>query len=85
VCTTTPGLFFIFIFFTKISLSCEQSHIRLSSKTGVDRGLGYENLNTKCKKVIRPLKVQAVPIDDWIRDMTNVGSNMCHANIVGQV
>lgn len=25
-----------------------------------------------------------MPIDDWIRDMTNIGSNVYHANIIGQ-
>lgn len=45
-------LFMYLFIFTKISLSCEQSHISLLSKTGVDRGLGYENSNTKLKKLL---------------------------------
>lgn len=36
-------------------------------------------------KVIRALKTQAVPTDEWIRDMTNNGLNMYHANILDQV
>ena len=44
--------------------------------------LAYENLNTKCKKVIKPLKSQVVPMDEWIWDMTDIGSNVYHANII---
>jgi hypothetical protein len=44
--------------------------------------LAYENLNTKCKKVIKPLKSQVVPMDEWIWDTTDIGSNVYHANII---
>lgn len=33
----------------------------------------FENVNTERKRVIRPLKVRTVPIDQRIGDMTNVG------------
>lgn len=33
-----------------------------------------------CKKVIRPVSV----LDEWMRDMTDIGSNVHHANILGQ-
>jgi hypothetical protein len=44
--------------------------------------LAYENSNTKYKKVIRSLKVRAVPIDKCIRDTPGVGSNVYHTNQV---
>lgn len=36
------------------------------------------------KKGIEPLKVWAAPINDWIRDMANIGSSVKHANKIGQ-
>jgi hypothetical protein len=35
-------------------------------------------------KFIKPLKAQAAPIDEWIRDVTDIGSNVYHANMVKQ-
>lgn len=46
--------------------------------------LVYENVNTEYKKVIRPLKAMAVPMDKGDRDMTDNGYNMYYANILGQ-
>lgn len=40
--------------------------------------------NIKKKKVIRPLKVWAAPLDDWLRDVSNTDSNVKHANKIGQ-
>lgn len=34
------------------------------------------------KIVIRPLMVQAVPTDEWIRDTTNIQPHKYHANII---
>ena len=34
------------------------------------------------KKVIRIVMVQTVFMDEWIRDMTNTGYNVYHANII---
>lgn len=36
--------------------------------------LAFENANTDCKKAIGPLKAQAAPMGEWIRDMTDTGS-----------
>jgi hypothetical protein len=44
--------------------------------------LVFENLNTECKKVTRPLKAQAVPMNEWVRDMTNISSNVYHVNTI---
>lgn len=33
----------------------------------------FENVNTECKRVIRQLKARAVPIDQRVGDMTDVG------------
>lgn len=45
--------------------------------------LAFENMNTDDKKVIGPLKVQAVLRDEWIKNMIDTGSNIYHANIIG--
>ena len=47
--------------------------------------LAFENANTKCEKVIRPLKAQAWPMDDWIRDITNTSCNVYPANIIDKL
>lgn len=41
--------------------------------------LSFENANTKCEGVIRPLKAWAVSMD-----ALDIGSNKYHANISGQ-
>lgn len=71
-----------FFFLTKISFSCKQSCIRPWHKDGrqvLVETLVFGNSNG-CKKVIRPVSV----LDEWMRDMTDIGSNVHHANILGQ-
>jgi hypothetical protein len=46
--------------------------------------LVYDNANTKYKNVIRLLKAQVMPMDEWIRDKTNISSNVYCANIIDQ-
>lgn len=46
--------------------------------------LVVEKLKTECKKVIRLLKAQTLSMAEWIKDMTNIGSNVYHANITGK-
>lgn len=40
--------------------------------------LVYEHSDIEWKKVIKPLKVWAVPMDKWIRNITDIGSNVYH-------
>ena len=42
----------------------------------------FENVNVK--KDVKPLKVWAMPMDKWIRDMTNIDCNVYHTNIIVQ-
>ena len=35
-------------------------------------------------RVIRPLKAWAEAVDEWMRDMTDIGSHEHHATIIGQ-
>jgi hypothetical protein len=37
--------------------------------------LAIENANTECKRVIRPLKARTVSMDEWIKDITDIGSH----------
>ena len=34
--------------------------------------LAFENANTQCKRILRPLKARSAPIEDWIRETINV-------------
>ena len=45
--------------------------------------LVFESANAECKNV-RTLVIQAVFIDVWTRDMTNIGYDVFRANIMGQ-
>lgn len=47
--------------------------------------LEYENVNTECKKkIVRALTEKLAPIDKWISDMTDNGSNIYTPNIIDQ-
>lgn len=46
--------------------------------------LVYENVNTEYRKVIRPLKAWPVPMNEWIRGKTYIGSNVYCETIIGQ-
>ena len=47
--------------------------------------LAFENANTECKRVIKPLKADGAPIDEWIRETIGIGPQERHANIIGQI
>ena len=34
--------------------------------------MAFENANTQCKRILRPLKARSAPIEDWIRETINV-------------
>jgi hypothetical protein len=38
--------------------------------------LAFKNRNPEFKKVIRPSKARAVPMDEWIKDTANISSNV---------
>jgi hypothetical protein len=40
----------------------------------------FENANTECRRVIRPLKAQETPVDERIREATGTGSQEHNAN-----
>jgi hypothetical protein len=75
-----PPLFRFFFFFkqglvsavNKVSSDADARQVLIET-------LWFENLNTKCKKVIRPLTAPAAAMNKWIRAMTNIGSNGYHA------
>lgn len=47
--------------------------------------LEYENVNTECKKkIVRALTEKLAPVDKWISDMTDNGSNIYTPNIIDQ-
>lgn len=41
-------------------------------------------MNTKYESVIKPLEVRAVPMEEWLREMTDIGSKVYNAMIIGQ-
>lgn len=44
--------------------------------------LAFENANVGYKKkVIRPLKAQPVPVDEWIKKASDTGCNIYHQSI----
>jgi hypothetical protein len=69
------------IFFTKISLSYKKAISDPDARQGLIVTLAFENVNNECKKL---LKVLTVPMYEWIRDKSNIGSKVFHANIIGQ-
>ena len=38
--------------------------------------LAFENANSECKRVIRPLKARSAPIDEWIRNIADIGPTL---------
>ena len=44
--------------------------------------LAFENANTQCKRVLRPLKARSAPIEDWIRETMNV--DLYDDNLIGE-
>jgi hypothetical protein len=47
--------------------------------------LGFENINSKCKKKVRHLKARPTPIDEWIRSMVDIASHAYDATLIGEV
>lgn len=37
--------------------------------------LTFENTNVECKRVIRPLRANSAPIEEWIRHTIDTGPN----------
>lgn len=46
--------------------------------------LAFENANTECQKLIRPLKGQGASLEERIRAVADNGSAAYNANIIGQ-
>lgn len=47
--------------------------------------MGFENINSKCKKKVRHLKARPTPIDEWIRSMVDIASHAYDATLIGEV
>lgn len=41
-----------------------------------------ENANTECKEGITPSKTWKAHMDEWIKDTTNIGSNLYHVHSI---
>ena len=37
--------------------------------------LAFENANSLCKRIIRPLKARSAPLEEWIQDTINIASH----------
>ena len=52
---------------------------RAISNPGVKQGLieilAFKNVNLAYRKVLRPLKAQSAPMDEWIRITTDINPN----------
>ena len=38
------------------------------------QSLAFENANSQCKRISRPLKARSAPLEEWIRDTNNIKS-----------
>ena len=47
--------------------------------------LVFENANSECKRMMRPLKARSAPIDEWIRTMAGIGSHVYDAIQIAEI
>ena len=46
------------------------------------KSLAFENANSECQRLIRPLKARSPPTAAWIRDIVDIGSHVYGANLI---
>ena len=62
-------------FLQRLTSAVERSISDSSSRKAIIEFLAFENANTECKEVIRPLRARSASIDEWIRYTTDVVSH----------
>ena len=72
-------------FLQRLSLAMNRAITDSETRQPLVEILVFENANVKCKRVIRPFKACEAPIDEWIREIADIGSQEYNANIIGQI
>jgi hypothetical protein len=68
--------------FTKINKDRKVSN-PLVKKARI-KSLAFENANAKCNEVIRPLRAQSAPINEWTRSVAGAGSRSPRITLIGK-
>ena len=72
-------------FFTKTDSTVSRMISDPVARQILIESLAFENVNSKCKRIIRPLKARSAPIDEWIRNTADIGSHTYNNTWIGEV
>lgn len=71
-------------FLQRLTSAVERSVSDSAARKAIIESLAFENANTKCRELIRPLKARSAPIDEWIRYTADVGSCSPDMTVIGE-
>lgn len=71
-------------FLQMLTSGVERSVSDSAARKAIIESLAFENANTECREVIRPLKARSAPIDEWIRYTAIVGSCSPDTTVIGE-
>ena len=62
-------------FLQRLTLAVKRMIPNSETKQIIIESLSFENTNSLCKRIIRPLKARSTPLEEWIQDTISIESH----------